>query len=199
MTDIIMMIFFFHFRFPFLATCLVAFQKDTLELCWKKHIGKDVELWGWEICELGEYVLNTVLLSCKVLSVFCEQNQTRKCKGQKSQVLFVLLIFFICEKDRDVLNCYFSIFDPLSWVFLVHVNIIWIYVMSRVCPSGRPAGCLSIFRGKNFNVGHYMQTVQPNCFISAMLIGTTFYLIRLKFDVVVMQFKLNILRLLSEI
>ena len=41
--------------------------------------------------------------------------------------------------------------------------------MSLVRRAGRPA----ILRGKNFNIGHYMQTVPPNVFIPAMLIGTT--------------------------
>ena len=83
------------------------------------------------------------------------------------------------------------------------------------------------FRGKNFNIGDYTQTVQPFFFIPAILyIGTidfyhfisfsltlillggrkakpigfifsnTFHLIRVKFDVVMKQFKLNIWRLL---
>ena len=34
--------------------------------------------------------------------------------------------------------------------------------------TGRPAS----LRGKTFNIQHYMQTVQPNAFIPAMLIGT---------------------------
>ena len=41
---------------------------------------------------------------------------------------------------------------------------IWIYVMNRVL--------LAVLHDKNFNFGHYMQTFQPNVFISAMLIGT---------------------------
>ena len=36
--------------------------------------------------------------------------------------------------------------------------------MNCVCPS--------VLHGKNFNVGHYSQTVEPDCFIPAMLIGT---------------------------
>ena len=82
------------------------------------------------------------------------------------------------------------------------------------------------FSGKNFNIGDYTQTVQQFFFIPAILIGTidfyhfmsfsltltllggrkakpigfifsnTFRLIRVKFDVVMKQFKLNIWRLL---
>ena len=35
------------------------------------------------------------------------------------------------------------------------------------CSSGRP----TVLHGKNDNVGHYMQTVQPFFFIPATLIG----------------------------
>ena len=83
---------------------------------------------------------------------------------------------------------------------------------------------------KTFNVGHYMQTFQPIFFTPAMLIGTidlyhfipllltlalpgqckakplgfifshTFHLIRMKFDLLLKQFKLNIqILFLSEI
>ena len=92
----------------------------------------------------------------------------------------------------------------------------------KLCLYGWPA----VLCGKNFNIRHYMQTVQPNFCISSMLIGTidffhlilhsvtlampwghkvsikqnlfshTFHLIRMKFDVVMKHFKLNILRLL---
>ena len=42
--------------------------------------------------------------------------------------------------------------------FLIHMSIIWIYVMSRLWPASRP----DVLHGKNFNsVEHYMQTVQP--------------------------------------
>ena len=37
-------------------------------------------------------------------------------------------------------------------------------------PPGQPAGHLVY--GKDFNVGHYMQTFQPNFFIPAMFVGT---------------------------
>ena len=40
--------------------------------------------------------------------------------------------------------------------------------MCRVCPSDQ----LTILHGKNFNVGHYMLTFQPNLFTPAKLIGT---------------------------
>ena len=46
---------------------------------------------------------------------------------------------------------------------LVHISVIWIYVMSCVH--------LSILRGKDFNVGHFMQAAMANLFISAKLIG----------------------------
>ena len=41
--------------------------------------------------------------------------------------------------------------------------------MKNVCLS--LAGCQSC-ETKTFNVGHFMQTVQPNVFIPAMLLGT---------------------------
>ena len=44
--------------------------------------------------------------------------------------------------------------------------------MSRVRPSDWMDSQLAILPGKNFTVGHYTQTVQPNLFIPAMLIGT---------------------------
>ena len=53
-------------------------------------------------------------------------------------------------------------------LLLVHVRIILIYVMSCICPAGRPA----FVSGKNFNIGHYTHTFQSDCFIPAMLIGT---------------------------
>ena len=44
--------------------------------------------------------------------------------------------------------------------------------MSRVRLAGQPAVCPSVLRGKNFNVGFYTQTFQPNLFIPAMFTGT---------------------------
>ena len=44
----------------------------------------------------------------------------------------------------------------------------------------RPAGLTSVSCDKNFDVGHYMQTVHPFCFLSTMFIGTIdFYFIQL--------------------
>ena len=40
--------------------------------------------------------------------------------------------------------------------------------MRRVHPAGQSA----ILHGKNFTVGHSMQTMQPNLLVPAMLIGT---------------------------
>ena len=51
------------------------------------------------------------------------------------------------------------------------MNNIWNFVMCCVCPAGWPAGHPSIVCCKNFYVGHCTQTFQPNCFISAMLLG----------------------------
>ena len=48
---------------------------------------------------------------------------------------------------------------------LIHMSIIWIYVVS--CVSGQLA-----VHGRNLYIGHYMQTVQPKLFIPAMLIAT---------------------------
>ena len=55
-------------------------------------------------------------------------------------------------------------------VFLIHVSIIWIYVMSLVHLSDQMARWLT-WHGKNFNVGHYTQTFQPNFFTPAIHIG----------------------------
>ena len=52
----------------------------------------------------------------------------------------------------------------------IDMSIIWINVMSRVCPFGRPAGHPPILRGKNFSTGHYTHTSQPNFFIPAILL-----------------------------
>ena len=41
-------------------------------------------------------------------------------------------------------------------LLLLRTNNMWIYVMSRVRPAGRPA----VMRGKQFHVGHYTQTVR---------------------------------------
>ena len=49
---------------------------------------------------------------------------------------------------------------------------IWIYVMSCVHPANQLAVHTSILHSKNFNVGHYRQTVPVNFLRSAMLIGT---------------------------
>ena len=43
-------------------------------------------------------------------------------------------------------------------VFLIHMSIIWIYVMSCVHPSSWPA----VLQSKKFHIGYYMQIVQPN-------------------------------------
>ena len=47
---------------------------------------------------------------------------------------------------------------------LIHMSDMWIVVISRVCPS--------VLRGKNFNVGHYSQTSQPNSFTPVRFIST---------------------------
>ena len=78
---------------------------------------------------------------------------------------------------------------------------------SELCSSS-----WAVLHGKDFNVGHCMQTFQPNFFIPIMFIGTTFTDIdldlnwgsqgqlRMKVDMVLKQFKLSILKLLlSEI
>ena len=45
-----------------------------------------------------------------------------------------------------------------------------------LCNESRSSGWLSswlaVFYGKNFNTGRYMQTVQPNFLIPAMLVGS---------------------------
>ena len=113
-------------------------------------------------------------------------------------------------------------------VFLIYMSIIWICVMSCIRSAGH-AGWPAILQGKNFIIGHYTQTVQPNCFKPAMSTGTidfyhftplslilnlpggyqvitkqnllssfshAFHQNWMKYDVVMNQFKLKILRLL---
>ena len=59
---------------------------------------------------------------------------------------------------------------------LIHMSIIWICVMSCLCLAGWltgwPVGQPTSLCGKNLNVGHYTQTVQPDLFMPAMFIGT---------------------------
>ena len=70
----------------------------------------------------------------------------------------------------DVLFWFFVLF-----LFLIHMCILWIYVMySESCLSIRLAVQPSVFRGKNFNVGHYRQTIQPN-FVMPAMTSTIFY------------------------
>ena len=47
--------------------------------------------------------------------------------------------------------------------------------MTCVSLASHPAGRLNVLHGKNFNVGHYMQTFQPDVCTPAMLIGTVDY------------------------
>ena len=56
------------------------------------------------------------------------------------------------------------------WSLLVfnHMSIIWNHVMNHGCPAGQPV----VLCGKNFNIGHHTQTVQPSFYIPTMLIGT---------------------------
>ena len=44
-------------------------------------------------------------------------------------------------------------------LFLIHMSIIQIYVVSHVHPTGQPAVVLC---NKNFNIEHYTQTVQSD-------------------------------------
>ena len=48
---------------------------------------------------------------------------------------------------------------------------------NEFCLSIPLAGRLAISSGKNYSVGHYTQTFQPDVFITAMLIGTIAMLI----------------------
>ena len=53
------------------------------------------------------------------------------------------------------------------FTLLIHMSIIWIYVMSHVWTAGHPS-----WKAKTFNVGHYTQTIQPDFCIAAVLIDT---------------------------
>ena len=48
------------------------------------------------------------------------------------------------------------------FLLLIHMSIM------DLCTADQP----SVLRGKNFNVGYFTKTFQPNVFIPAMLIGT---------------------------
>ena len=110
-----------------------------------------------------------------------------------------------------------------SLIFFIHMSIIWIYAMSRVCLSSWP-----VLGSKNLHIGHtckffltkFVDTCHTyghywllQCFttftdfnfawgsqgqqnIFGFIFSHTFHFIRLKFDVVMNQFKLKILRLL---
>ena len=60
----------------------------------------------------------------------------------------------------------------VGWgTFWIDMSIIRTYVISLVHPSGGGAIRSAVLHGKNCNVGHYTQTVQPDCLIPAMLKG----------------------------
>ena len=63
--------------------------------------------------------------------------------------------------SNEKLSC--LVFNPYEY----HMDL-----CNESCLTVWRASHPSVLRGKNFNVGHYTQTVQPNCFTPAMLIGT---------------------------
>ena len=66
--------------------------------------------------------------------------------------------------EYHIVDLYYEQFQ-----FFIHRSIIlWINAMSCVCPARGPAA----LRGQNFNIWHYMQTVQLDLFIPVMRIGT---------------------------
>ena len=58
-----------------------------------------------------------------------------------------------------------AVFDPYEY----HRNVCGKFSLSV---WSKPAGHLSVLCGENFNIRHYMQTVQPNISIPAILVGT---------------------------
>ena len=52
----------------------------------------------------------------------------------------------------------------MIFFLLIQMSIIWIYIIM----FGLPA----IFHDKNFSIGHYRQSFQPNLFMIATSIGT---------------------------
>ena len=70
-------------------------------------------------------------------------------------VLFIDFFFFI----SIILIIIIIIIDPHEF---------YMDLCNESCSSGWP----TVLSGKIFNVGHYRQTIQPNFFIPAMLIGT---------------------------
>ena len=68
-------------------------------------------------------------------------------------------LHFERERERETLQ---------FTVFLIHMSIIWIYVMSCICQTGQPA----VIVARSFNTGQQAQTFQPNFFMPAMLIDT---------------------------
>ena len=75
------------------------------------------------------------------------------CKILHFVCLFHVLLFLISMSIIRILFCL-----SMSIIFL--------------CNESCSAGWLAVLHGKNFNVGHYTQTIQPNVFIPAIPIGT---------------------------
>ena len=84
-------------------------------------------------------------------------------------VFFVFLFFLsIYAIYRSVWCCVYFL---MLWLLLIHVSIIWIYVMNHVYSSSWLANHPSTLHDENFNIGHYTQTAgPPNVVIPAMLI-----------------------------
>ena len=61
----------------------------------------------------------------------------------------------------------FQIWKQQKYNFWVHMSIVWIYVMSHVCPASAQPSLVA----KTFNIGHCTLTVQPIVFIPALFIG----------------------------
>ena len=104
-----------------------------------------------------------------------------QCQAKRSSCVYVrfcLFVFFFLQLRMVLLFvclfvccCCFLFgwfgFDPFSSLLLLDPHENHGAICNQSCSSGRVA----FFCGKDYNVGHYTQTVQLRIFISAMLIG----------------------------
>ena len=80
--------------------------------------------------------------------------------------LIVLVLTFWCRmyQGKQIFSVRMTSFGNIMVDTFWSIWVTWVYVLIIR---------LAILSGRNFNIGHYTQTFQPNFFIPAMLIGTT--------------------------
>ena len=64
----------------------------------------------------------------------------------------------------------------LMMMFIFYPHESHMGLLNQLCLSICLASPLAILHGKNFNIGHYMQILQPNFFIPAMVVGIVDFL-----------------------